>query len=323
MLRRYLGRVLYCVRKFPYFNKTNMNIDNSFLETFTNLIDSQEIDANNSKTKLSLFVHHINSNSFDYKLLKERLLEPLADFSLSGKTREKLQNKPMILSKRAREKFLKEMNTGELGELLLFSFLKNHLKAPKILSKLELKTSNKFYVNGSDGIHFLKLKNGNYQIIFGESKTIKTLAGAIREAIKSIYDFKNEVNNNGDEKSGIDFEKTLISNHLENESFTDEEKTIIEDLIYPKESNSFQIDDAFGIFIGYEVNILEKDKNLPNDEFRKNINDQIKKEIEKQFENISKKIVDSKLNGHCFYIYILPFTDLEETRDDITKSITS
>lgn len=300
-----------------------MNTDNNFLDTFTNLIDSQEIDPSNKKTKLSLFVHNVNANSFDYDLLKERLLEPLIDFSLSGKTSAKLQGMPATLSKRARERFVQKMNTGELGELLLFCFLKTHLKAPKILSKLELKTSNKFYVNGSDGIHFLKLDDGNYQIIFGESKTIKNLSDAIREALQSIHDFKNEVNSKGEEKSGINYEKTLISAHLENESFTDDEKLIIEDLIYPKESNKFNVDNAFGIFIGYEISITEEDKNLSNEEFRNVINERIKKEIEGQFDNISKKISDLGLNGHCFYIYILPFTDLDQVREDITKSITA
>lgn len=299
-----------------------MSIQDNFLESFKQLLDSQEIDPINPKTKLSLFIHNINANSFDYDLLTERLLEPLIDFSLSGKTKEKLKNTPAILSRRAREKFVQEMNTGELGELLLYCFLKIHLRAPKILSKLELKTSNKFYVNGSDGIHLLKLENGNYQLIFGESKTVKSLTDAIRDALQSIYDFKNEINNKGQAKSGINYEKTLISTHLDNETFTTEEKTMIEDIIYPKESNSFQVDNAFGIFIGYEIDISPENKNLPNEAFRELINDTVKKEVEAQFSNIVKKIRDFGLNGHCFYLYVLPFTDLEVARKKITESIT-
>lgn len=48
--------------------------------------------------------------------------------------------------------------------------MESQLKAPKILSKLELKTTSGLYVNGADGVHFLKLEDGNYQLIFGESK---------------------------------------------------------------------------------------------------------------------------------------------------------
>jgi len=298
-------------------------IEDEFLQSFSKLIDNQILDSDNGKTKLSLFIHNISSNSFDYNLIKRRLLDPLIDFSLSKKTQDKLKDHPGILSKEAREKFIKEMNTGELGELLLYCFLHSHLKAQKILSKLELKTSNKFYVNGSDGIHILKLDNGDYQVIFGESKTIANLNTAIREALQSIRDFKFEINNKGKEKSGINFEKALISNHIENETFTPQEKVLIENIIYPKlTDNPFNVDDAFGIFIGYEIELTDEDKNLPNDIFRNVLNEKIKKEVQNQFDNIIEKINEYNLQGHCFYLYILPFTDLEKSRKEITEYIT-
>jgi hypothetical protein len=55
--------------------------------------------------------------------------------------------RPVELSKKARGKFIDYINNkgGELGELLLYCFLESHLKAPKILSKLELKTSTNHY----------------------------------------------------------------------------------------------------------------------------------------------------------------------------------
>lgn len=298
-------------------------LNNEFLDSFSHVIKEEQIDTSNPKTKLNLFVHNINANAFDYETLRERLLEPLVDFSLSRKTKEKLNKKPITLSKKAREKFVKEMSTGELGELLLFCFLETHLHAPKILSKLELKTSNKMHVHGSDGIHFLKLDNGNYQIIFGESKTIKNLSDAIRESLQSISDFKNEVNSKGEEKSGIGFEKTLISSHLENEDFTEEEKDLIVALVYPKSSNDFTVDDAFGIFIGYEVSITDEEKVLPNDQFRNLVENKIKKEIQAQYQSINQKIAEHNLQGHCFYFYVLPFTNLEEVRKVITEYITS
>jgi hypothetical protein len=46
---------------------------------------------------------------------------------------------------------------GELGEMLLYAFLEQVLGAPKLLSKVELKTSPNMYVYGSDGVHLLSL----------------------------------------------------------------------------------------------------------------------------------------------------------------------
>ena len=59
---------------------------------------------------------------------------------------------------------------GKLGEILLYLFLENKLDAPKLLSKVELKTSGNQYVFGSDGVHLFQLDNKNFQLILGESK---------------------------------------------------------------------------------------------------------------------------------------------------------
>jgi hypothetical protein len=56
---------------------------------------------------------------------------------------------------------------GELGELLLYCFLESHINAPKILTKLEIKTSNQMDVNGADGVHLLQNTDKDYQLVFG------------------------------------------------------------------------------------------------------------------------------------------------------------
>ena len=178
--------------------------ENDFLKSFEH-IKSENIS---NKNALDIFVLNSNANDFDYKLLERNLLDPIISYSLSRKVKEKYKNRAGTLADKAKEKFKNyNQNEGELGELMLYCFLENHLGAPKILSKLELKTSNKMYVNGSDGVHFLKLENGNYQLIFGESKMYQDLGTAIENALESIREFKEEVNKKGDEKSGITFEK--------------------------------------------------------------------------------------------------------------------
>ena len=126
-------------------------------------------------------------------------------YAISRKVKKQYSNRPGSLSKKARTKF-KEYSKND-GELLLFCFLESQLKAPKILSKLELKTTSGLYVNGADGVHFLKLEDGNYQLIFGESKMYVDIKKAFDNALKSLYEFKNEINGNGESKSGINYEK--------------------------------------------------------------------------------------------------------------------
>ena len=295
--------------------------DADFLDSFDHL-GEHHLDIQN-KNKINLFSLKINANDFDYQNLQDNLLEPMINFSLSRAVKAEYAKKPATLSKKAREKFIEYLrNKGELGELILYSFLESHLKAPKILSKLELKTSTSDYVKGADGVHFLKLKNGDYQIIFGESKTEVGITSGISNAFKSIYEFKNEINAKGAKKSGLPYEKSLISDHLANETFSDDEKQFIKKIIFPSRKENFDVDDAFGIFVGYEMKIEDCDKALSNSDFRDKMKDKIKTEVKGKFDHILKKITQYDLSGHNFYIYFLPITNLNKNRKQIQKGIT-
>jgi hypothetical protein len=46
-----------------------------------------------------LFTLKINANEFDYNNLQKKLLEPMADFSLSRMIKEKYEDRPVELSR--------------------------------------------------------------------------------------------------------------------------------------------------------------------------------------------------------------------------------
>lgn len=266
----------------------------------------------------------INANEFNYSNLQELLVDPMIDYAVSREVKKQYRNRPGLLSKKARDKFREySKNDGELGELLLFCFLETHLKAPKILSKLEMKTSTKLYVNGADGVHFLELGDGNYQLIFGESKMYKDIKDAFAKALKSLYEFKNEINEKGDSKSGINYEKSLISDNLSKETFSDDEKKFLKSLVYPSKNQTFYVDDAFGIFVGFEIEVTEEEKELPNQQFRTLIHDRIRSSVEACLDEIVDGIKKRSLQGYDFYIYIVPFTDIENNRKEILKEVIS
>lgn len=283
---------------------------------------SKTYKINNQQNNLELFICPINANQFDYARMVESLIESVADFSISRKTKEKYQSSPMTLSQKAREKFRNyKENKGELGEFLLFCFLEGHLNAPKILSKLELKTSTNMYVNGSDGIHFLKLPSGNYQLIFGESKLYDDLTTGLRDAFQSINDFVKEENQKGEGKSGITYEKSLLSASVFKETWTTEEEKFIEQLIYPTNDSSFEVDDAFGIFVGFEVMLNADQRKLPNDKFRTVIEEHINEVVTKKIANIENYIEEHGLFGYNFYVYTMPFLDIELSRMKILENL--
>lgn len=96
---------------------------------------------------------------------------------------------------------------------------------------------------------FSKPPNGDYQLIFGESKLYSNLTNGFRDAFKSVHDFINEENQKGDQKSGIMYEKTVISSNIFKETLNEDEEKFIEKLLYPTNDNDFFVDDAFGIFV--------------------------------------------------------------------------
>lgn len=282
------------------------------------------ISENKDDGFLDLFLLPINARNFDYSCVSNNLMESVADYSLSWRIRKEYQDKIMTLSKKAREKFKEyEKNEGELGELLLFCFLEGHLEAPKILTKLELKTSNKLYVNGSDGVHLKKLADKKYHLIFGESKTYTELAKAFENAFKSINEFVNELNSKGESKSGIEFEKGLISNNIEQTIFDDDDEDILNLLLYPenKPCSNIQLDDAFSIFVGYEIDITEEQEKLSSDEFPRKIEEKIISQIENYRNKIYKLINKYKLIGYTFYIFVMPFTEINKNRKKILKKV--
>lgn len=282
------------------------------------------ISENPDDGSLDLFLLPINARSFDYDRVSDNLLESVADYSLSWKIKEKYKDKSMTLSKKAREKFKEATeNDGELGELLLFCFLEGYLEAPKILTKLELKTSNQLYVNGSDGIHLKKISAQRYQLIFGESKTYKDLSGAFKNAFESIDEFKNELNTKGKYKSGICFEKSLISSNIEAVIFDEGEEDILKFLLYPdnKTNTTICLDDTFSIFVGYQIDIFEEQKKYSNEEFPIIIEKKIVTQIENYKHNIYELIQKHHLLGHTFYIFIMPFTEIDENRKKILKKV--
>lgn len=297
-------------------NKNSFNITKA-MES----IHSIDVPVDN---KIEIFLFPINSNQFDYDVVVKHLLESVADFALSRKTQDYIgKDNSMELSKQARRKFKDwKQNKGELGEFLLFCFLEGHLGAPKILSKLELKTSSEMYVHGADGLHYLELENGDFQLVFGESKLYKSFDQGLRNAFKSISGFKKAINEKGNETSGIFFERSLMSSNLDTEVFTETEKTFLSNIVYPSQSeNSFDVDDAFGIFLGYEVNFENERKKLKNKPFREHVKRDVLEKVKSKTHKIEKYIEEFDLHGHTFYIYLLPFSKLDESREMMLREL--
>lgn len=295
----------------------NTSVGTSFLSLFTNDLSIKIEDTNSI---LNLHILKIENNSFCYFELIDELAENVISYSLSRKQIEtfKAEGKTAKLYRRAVEKLRDNIDSpkdkssgGETGELLLYSFLESHLRAPKILTKLEIKTSSKDYAKGSDGIHLLKLSETSYQLVFGESKLKPNLKDSISAAFDSIHEFVNRKTNN------IHHEIGLLSTQLCKEAVDESSYQFIKSVVFPSAVDEITKDNAFGIFAGFEITPTSEQEKMSNDDFRKSIRASIRHDVETKMINIKDKILEHKLHGYSFYVYVFPFIKLDESRRNI------
>lgn len=298
--------------------KLPTSIEESFLDLFYNDLERKIAETNSS---LNLRILRIENNQFAYNELVKKLSNAVISYSLSRKQFSDFEKDKRYgeLNALALNKFRDySINDGEAGEILLYCFLEAHLKAPKILTKLEIKTARNDYVKGSDGIHLLKLGPKQYQIIFGESKLDASLTTSISQAFKSIHNFITR------DKDNIHHEMSLLSSQLCKESLDDDMYQFVKSIIFPTASgsNSIDKDNAFAIFAGFEINPTKEELKLKNDEFRDLVRRKITAEVEGKFNHIKQKIQDYELYNYTFYVYVLPFMKIDETRKKIIEDIT-
>ena len=294
-----------------------LEIKNEFLELFYHDIIDFELG---NKNKLNFFILRIANNRLTYENLVDELFDSIISYSLSRKELERYKNSHGGKKFKAAKDKLRDYNSndGELGEILLYCFLESHLKAPKILTKLEIKTSNNDYVKGTDGVHLLKLNENNFQLVFGESKLDSDLKTGITNAFISIMKFLDT------KKKKIGFETNLVNSQLVKESVDEETYQYLKKIIVPDANEDrYNLDNSFGIFLGFNFEIEETLKNLDNDKFRDYFRDNTKIIIQNSMSSIKKQIEKNNLWGYNFYIYIVPFTDLKTIRKEIIQNLTN
>lgn len=89
------------------------------------------------------------------------------------------------LFNKAVRKLSKHTAKGELGELILFTVLDVYFQAPKILSKVSMKSNPRMPVFGADAVHG-QFVGDHFRLYLGESKLHKDCTSAATSAADSI-----------------------------------------------------------------------------------------------------------------------------------------
>ena len=295
----------------------NSSNSKGFDNVFSEIMPSKKLCLKNNNC-LRLFHLDISNNEFSYIGLHSLLQKNIGRYVFSRAMVDKLtvEGDAEAIGLRAVELLRDASNPndsgagGELGEILLYLFLEIKLGAPKLLSKMELKTSPNQYVFGSDGIHLLRLDNKIFQLILGESKIKGDLEDAVDNAFNSIKTVSAQPSN----------ELRLVDSRIFTETFDEQTTNFIKSLIIPsKRDASISVDKAFGIFLGYTLGVDASQ--YSNTEFREVVNRKLKDDFTKVAKYIEGKINNSGLAGYSFYFFLLPFNDASKDRANIIQKL--
>ena len=284
-------------------------------------LTTDEIPVGGQENKLNLYILKVHDKLFSYDKLYDYILDNICQYVFNRRKNLEVQNDIKKAKRLVLEAIdhLREINSdkdsgagGELGEILLYLFLEQDLKAPKLFSKVELKTSSNEYIKGADGIHFKfrKDKNGKkvLQLVIGEAKIQNELDNAIKEAFLSINTY---VTNNTQDLR-------LLDTHLMNQLVEDDEALLLKK--YLLGVGDEEKETIFGIFIGYNVdyNGLEDS----NDQYKENVKQANLKQVLGYKEKIKNEIKKYNISNYQFNFYFLPFHDAQRDRKIIIKQLT-
>ena len=295
----------------------------SFSEGFGifNKVSETEFDVVN-KNKLRLFMLNTENKLFNYDELYQYILSNITRYVFDRRKNTEIENDPAKRNFATLDAIshLRDVTSdkdkgagGELGEILLYLFLEQDMCAPKLFSKVELKTAPRDYVKGSDGIHFKFRETADgkkvLQLVIGEAKIQNDLDDGIKAAFASVNTYLTE--NVQD--------RNLLDTHLMNQLADEEEANILKEYILsvPRKKK----ETVFGIFIGYSIDY--KGDSDTSDEYDKKVIDENINQVLAYKAKIIEYINQYNISNYEFNFYFLPFHNAMRDRKTIIESLTS
>lgn len=223
--------------------------------------------------------------------------------------RDKLQNiTPSRITQlylEAKAKFVTTNNTGEPGELIVYFLLEGHLKLPKILSKMSLKTNSQMHVHGADGVH-LGVEGQDIVLHFGESKLYSTYSAAITKALSSVKEFVSPAKQ-GVYQTQKDFEINIVTDEIDIPESELRNKVL--DVLDPYSAARDNLRYSYTCFIGFDMKELAGKCGL--EEFSEKYQEKAKNCYDIVVDKIAKDDVLRSLRWQFFFI---PFSSVEDFR---------
>lgn len=207
----------------------------------------------------------------------------------------------------------KQAEAQGLGELLLYIVLEQILKAPKVLSKIELNQRSGQVRSQCDAIHLLT-PDGSQPVsglVFGTS----SIVGDMQDAIDAAFDKIHEIDTNSAVECQL-AEAQVFTKELDLAS-----ALTIKDLLIPQPGSAPLYDSAYAIFLAYDLGL--DPINYSNEQYRDALDKKMDLDLRQHAAYISDKITTLNLTTHSFYVYVLPFDNSDTDCESIMRAVLS
>lgn len=199
-----------------------------------------------------------------------------------------------------------------LDEILIYAFLEEKLKAPKLMSRVELYTELAKFHSECKGIHLLSPRdlpqNTKFQMVFGASNIVDDVKVAIDRAFDTIAKISAH-----ESREVLMVQKTVLD-----QFFKQDEIELLAEILIPQPGQPESYDTAYGIFLGYQLGLNPTGR---GDDFEILAEQKMLCDIKEHASYIAEKISAAGLTGHSFYVYIVPFNDAEQEKTQIMNTV--
>jgi hypothetical protein len=206
---------------------------------------------------------------------------------------------------------------GEPGEVLLYMLLEAILGAPRLVSKMSLKTNTNMEIYGTDSIHmkFNPHENSLY-LYWGESKVYSELTASFTEMMRSITNFYTP-NELGELPKSRDI--SLIENYSD---ITDTATLkVMSDYLNPYNEKYNNTKEIHACLACWDYDIYTKVQAESHDKREKLFIEKYSQRIKSACENFVEKIKDHKLERLRFHLFLLPVPNTETFRKQFYKKL--
>ncbi len=201
-------------------------------------------------------------------------------------------------------------NGGEPGELILYVLLEWALRAPRMVSKMYMKTNSKMPVHGTDGLHLgYDAASDQMTIYFGESKIFEKFSDAASSAFSSIADLINNTEQ-------VTREIEILNNLSDIETVAEPFRSRIFDYINPYSNSAATLNKCIvhACLLGFEYSAYKRILKKSPSEIKALFEKQYRKRIASACRVIERHYGKKLPVTTNLHLFLLPFPSMKDLR---------